>query len=287
MKKFLILNNNHTCPLPLSNEYNFQIIKACFNFSGTILQLMISLESLDGIYHDVILQEIELNSPEFEYFKSILYAIEEKEVIDFDLEAITLISGIAKIASDTKNSKVRIIWESVETFQTLLSSAEEYRVESDCIYTNEHTQKLKELLSENEDCVDSTNETSEFMILSNRHVCTLPIILEYHFHIIKACFSPKGDYLQMMILLTNKEHNFKDVVYEEIPLNSSDFNNFVNISYAGEARTVIDFCPDRLLDCWGTVILKQTENNVCVDWKNAESDSTPLSSVGMLKLDWQ
>lgn len=286
MKKFLILNNNHTCTLPSNKEYNFEILKACFDFSGTILQLMISLESLDGIYHDVILQEIELDSAEFEYFSSFAYAVEENEVIDFDLEAITLFSGTAKIIRDTKNSKVRIAWESVQTFGAPLSSAEKYKDERISLQANERTQKIKELISACEDDIDKTSETSDFMILPNKHLCTLPMNLEYYFNIIKASFSPRGDSLQMMILLENQEHSFKDIIYEEIPLYSDDFNHFAHIAYGAESCEVIDFCPDRLGEFFGTTFLKQEDNTIGVNWHKVNTEASPISSAGTLKLNW-
>lgn len=285
MKKCFISYSNHTCTLPLNKEYYFKILKACFDFSGTALQLMIALISIDDLEHDVIYEELKLGSPEFKFFTSLVYPVESHMVIDFDLNDITVFSGTTKIKKDDKNEKIHMDWESVNSFDHVISNINQ----SEFGQKNSNTaliNKIRELLYEDdEDDVKNEGE-SQFMILNNEHKCTLPTTLIYKFHIVKACFSPNGNSVQMAVHLKNEEHNFRDTVYEEIPLKSTVFNKFVNIVYCGEWNDVIDFNPDRLSDFFGTVSIKQVKNNARVDWNTVEANSTPLSSAGILRIKW-
>jgi hypothetical protein len=166
------------------------------------------------------------------------------------------------------------MWEYVDLSEALFSSAEKYR----------SRRSVRDMVEEYE---DSSEETSQCVILPNEHICTLPVNLEYEFSILRATFSPKGDALQMMVLLENEEYDIFDIVYEEIPLNSDGFDYFIHKAYASESHTVIDFDPDRLMEAFGEVSLKQAEKGVSVDWDTAKFDATPLSSAGILKLEWE
>ena len=274
MKEYIFLNNNHVCKLPSDIEYKFSILKACFSQSGTILQLMIALESRDELAHDVILEEIEVSSPTFALFVSRVYQHEISEVIDLDLNKITVTSGLTRIKRNNETDKVSIIWEDTLVLKSPYSSAYRHRVRY-----NENVD------SWDDSCVDDC-EASEFVILKNNHVCNLPTNIKYDFYIIRACFNPTADSLQMMVFLENEEHNLSDVIYEECRMDFDVFNRIVKESYAVENDKIIDFCPDRLKDFFGEVSLMQVGDDICIDWSSVDIGSSPLSSAGTLRLEW-
>lgn len=272
MNNTVILNNHHVCTLPLDKEYDFRVLKACFDPSGTKLQLMIALESVDELDHDVILEEIELNSPLFELLVSHVYPAECHEVIDFDLEDITMFSGTVRIKKDL-TGKVGIMWEYVDLSEALFCSAEKYR----------SRRSVRDMVEEYE---DSSEETSQCVILPNEHICTLPVNLEYEFSILRATFSPKGDALQMMVLLENEEHDIFDIMYEEIPVNSDSFDNFVYKAYAAGMHDVVDFNSAMLKKVKGFTSLKLADNQVRVDWDDAKIYSIPACSATTQRRKW-
>ena len=274
MKEFIFLNNNHVCKLPSDIEYKFSILKACFSQSGTILQLMIALESKDELVHDVILEEIEVSSPTFALFVSRVYQHEISEVIDLDLNKITVTSGLTRIKRNNETDKVSIIWEDTLVLKSPYSSAYRHRVRY-----NENVD------SWDDSCVDDS-EASEFVILKNNHVCNLPTNIKYDFYIIRACFNQTGDSLQMMVFLENEENNLKDVIYEECRMDFDVFNRIVKESYAVETGKIIDFSPERLNDFFGKVSLMQVGDDICIDWSSVDIGSSPLSSAGTLRLEW-
>ena len=267
MKKCLILNNNHKCKLPTNTYYNFKILEACFNLSGTVLQMMILLESLDNMFRDIIIQEIELESQLFERFVSVVYAIEHCKVIDFNLENIKTFTGITRLERDNETGNIYISWEDLMPLNIPVSSVEHFRTNPNAAIT-------------------SINDSSQFMILKNGHKCDLLTDLEYQFAIIMACFSPKGDTLQLMILLEYDDLNHRDIILEEYPTNSEDFNKFVDVAYRAESFNVIDFDTSRMDDVFGTVYLKSEESGVHIDWDTANIESSPLSSAGIITQDW-
>ena len=277
MNNIVILNNNHVCTLPTDKEYDFSVLKACFNHSGTTLQLMVALESVEdneyNIARDIIVDEIELDSPLFKYFVSLVYCGEDYEVIDFDLDALTVLSGTTRIKRASETGKVNIVWESADTFEVPVSSAFAYK-------------KRLSVSQKVDDNDKSFNKKSQFLIFPNYHVCNLPTHLEYNMHIMRACFSPKGDSLQMMILVENERDDVFDILYEEFAVNSEEFNNFVHRVYAAEAHDTIDFEPANLTEVCGTILLKKVGNDVCIDWDSAEFESTTLSSAATLKYRW-
>ena len=274
MKEYIFLNNNHVCKLPSDIEYKFSILKACFSQSGTILQLMIALESRDELAHDVILEEIEVSSPTFALFVSRVYQHEISEVIDLDLNKITVTSGLTRIKRNNETDKVSIIWEDTLVLKSPYSSAYRHRVRY-----NEN------VASCDDSCVDDS-EALEFVILKNNHVCNLPTNIKYDFYIIRACFNPTVDALQMMVFLENEEYNLRDVIYEECRIDFDVFNRIVKESYAVENDKIIDFCPDRLKDFFGEVSLMQVGDDICIDWSSVDIESSPLSSAGTLRLEW-
>lgn len=267
MKKHIILNNNHKCKLPTNIYYNIKILEACFNLSGTMLQIMVLLESVNDMYRDIIVQEMDLDSPLFKRFVSVVYATEHDKVIDLNTEKIKTFTGITGLERDIDTDRVYIPWDNVMPLNIPVSNADLFR-------RNPSTAMI------------NSNDDSQFMILGNGHTCDLLPGLEYEFSIIMACFGPKRDTLQLMILFEHDNHKHLDITFEEYPIGSEDFNKFVDIAYYGESCEVIDFDTSRMDDVFGTVCLKSGENGICIDWDTVNIKSSPLSIAGILRQDW-